>query len=240
MWRSPSRPPAPRPVLRFALLAAALTLPLVFLPGSQSLYPRLFAAHAGPLLDALTGKRQLRIAAADPALRADRADLHVASFDARGLVRHWRIEVRLWSRGWWPTAAASALILATPLAWGRRLGALAAGVALLDLLLLLRLGLLVWALDGATGPGGAGVRSLALQVIIESFNSWVAPLVSVLLVWAVVARPGAHVDLSGMRRWLPGQGAARRVGQEGQQERREGAEDHEAGAGGDRSGRGEP
>jgi len=239
MWHNPSRA-APKPVLAFALQAAALTLLLVFLPGSRTLYPRLFAAHAEPVLDALGGERQLRVATLDPALRSDRADLRIVSLDPRGDLRHWRIAVRLWSRGWWPTAAASAMILATPLAWRRRLAALVAGIALLDLLLLLRLGLLVLALDAATAPGGSGSGSRALQVNVESFNSWVAPLVSVLLVWAVVARPGAHIDLRGIRRWLPGQGAAGGVGQEGEQQRQREAEGDEAGAGGDRPGRGEP
>jgi hypothetical protein len=64
--------------------------------------------------------------------------------DAEGNARALQLTVDAWQMGWVPTAFLMALIVATPVSWGRRFWALAWGLAWLHAFILLTMGIFVW------------------------------------------------------------------------------------------------
>jgi hypothetical protein len=247
MWRSSSIAKR-KPAHVFVAQAAALSLLLGFLPGMKLAYPAVFAAQGNFLFQWLGEQRHVRFLTLAPDRRADGSDTRMLGFGQYSEQPQWKVTFRIWSRGWWPTAVVMAMVLATPLALRRRLRALAAGIALIDLLVLLRVGVLTLALYAASDPRASPRSARVLEVVIESFNSWVPAVASVLHAWVPAVRPATAIDLAASSRWLGhllapgrasrldgapaqptqggGEGAARGVGQKGQ-------EDGESGGDGD-------
>ena len=232
MWRGASRARR-KPAQVFLVQAAALALLLGFLPRMDRIYPTAFNAHAGVVfnlaLAIASPERSVRMATIDPGLNADRRDTRLVGLE--GGRRLWRQFYRVFSMGWWPTACVTGLVLATPLPWRRRLLALAGGVLIVDALLLVRIGVMVLLNYAVSGPDPGAGWERAREVAEESFISWVPPLVFVLLAWASVASPATTIDLAAARRLVPrsragsgtsppegpGEGPARRVGEEAEE-----------------------
>jgi hypothetical protein len=241
--RSDPSPIRPKPGQVFVAQAAAIALvlgllPLV-LPGPTTTYPRIFNAHAEPIYNALlrwvSPERSLRLATIDPSQHADRRDTRMVGYGPYRKPREFREFYRVHSMGWWPTAVVTGLVLATPLPWRRRLLAWLAGVLLVDALLLLRVGVMVWVNFAASVPGAGEGWNRTRHVAEESFTSWVPPLVIALVSWAAVARPASTVDWTAGMRWLSrsgrqqrrSQAPARGVAEKGQEETDAGPEQDE-------------
>jgi hypothetical protein len=237
---SPSRP---KPGQRFVAQAAAIALvlgllPLV-LPGPTTTYPRIFNAHAeliyNGLLRWISPKRSVRMVTIDPLEYADRRDTRMVGYGPYRKPREFRQFYRVHSMGWWPTAVVTGLVLATPLPWRRRLGGWLVALLLVDVLLLVRVGVMVWVNFEASVPGNGESWERTRQVAQESFTSWVPPLVIALFAWAAVARPATYVDWGAALRWLSPSGGKQRVrqpppgriAQEGQQQADEGSQGDE-------------
>ncbi len=234
-----------------AAIALVLGLLPLVLPGPTTTYPRIFNAHAEVIYNALlrlvSPERSVRLATIDPFQHSDRRDTRMVGFGPYREPREFRQFYRVHSMGWWPTAVVTGLVLATPLPWRRRLGAWIAAILLVDVLVLLRVGVMVFvnfavAVPGA-GPGWERIR----QVAEESFTSWVPPLVIALLAWVVAARPARCIDWATTMSWLSPSGARQRVGQpppgrvgeERQQQREEGRDGDQERGGPDLPGSGE-
>ncbi len=225
-----------KPVLVFAAQAALLGVLLGLLPVASQVYPRVFNAHAEVIYNAALGvlspERSVRAVALDPSEHKDRRDTRLVGLGPHREPYEWRSHFRIASRGWWPTALALGMVLATPLPARRRLLAAAGAVLLMDVLVLLRVGAVV-AVYFAMAEPEPDPRWLRLgEAVIASFNSWVFGLVTVLFTWASLASPAATIDLRLAESWLrgssrrkeSGQGAAGGVGGEGQQHRDHGPE----------------
>jgi hypothetical protein len=219
MRREPS-PIPPKPGQAFVVQAAAIALvlgllPLV-LPGPTTTYPRIFNAHAEPIYNAVlrwvSPERSVRMVTIDPSKYADRRDSRMVGFGPYREPREFRQFYRVHNMGWWPTAVVTGLVLATPLPWGRRLLAWLAALLIVDVLLLLRVGVMVWLNFGSSVPGAGEGWERARHVAEASFTSWVPPMVIALVAWAAVARPASTVDWAGALRTLPS-GRKQRVGQ---------------------------
>lgn len=158
-------------------------------------YPTVFNAHANFVFQWFGKDRYLRFKTLPPEIRKDRADSRMTGHGPRSNRSQWRLIYRITSRGWWPTAFLIGMILATPLPWRRRLLALVAGVVILDALILARLASMAAALFGASEPVPVEAWVRALDPLTESFNSWVPPVVSILIAWVAVAKPARTVDV---------------------------------------------
>jgi len=108
--------------------------------------------------------------------------------DATGQSHRYLLTVDAWQMGWTPTAFLTALTLATPLPWRRRLGALFRGSWLIHGFILLTLGIFLWNESTRLGlvmlsPFWKGVANqleqLALNPVGPSF--FVATLIWVLV-----------------------------------------------------------
>ena len=236
-------PIRPRPGHVFVVEAAAIALVLgllpLALPGPTTGYARIFNAHAEPIYNTVlrwvSPERRVRMATLDPSQYADRRDTRMVGFGPYREPREFRQFYRVHTMGWWPTAVVTGLVLATPLPWRRRLLTWLAALLLVDALLLLRVGVMVWVNFAASVPGAGEGWERARQVAGESFTSWVPPMVIALVAWAAVGRPASSVDWSAALRLLGpsgrqhrvAQASTRRVGQEGQEETDERAESDE-------------
>jgi hypothetical protein len=234
----------------FLLQAALLSLLLGFLPGTDRVYPTAFNAHAQVVFNAALSVampgHHVRMDTIDPSLNADRRDTRMVGYGPQQKQRLWRQFYRTFGLGWWPTAFVAGMVLATPLPWGRRVLALLGGVALVDLLTMVRVGVMLFLNYAVTEEGGIWIK--ARDVAEASFTSWVPPLVIVLFSWAAVARPSSTIDLGPARRLLAGpegSGPAQRqqrrdaapggVAEQGQQDSQRRAGDDDPGGGRDGS-----
>jgi len=220
---TPSRVAARRkPIPVFAVQAALIGVALVFLPGVSHVYPKLFNAHANVVFQWFGEGRQLRFKTLPEGSRKDGSDSRMSGFGPRSARSEWRLIYRIQSRGWWPTAILIGMILATPLPLRRRIGALLGGLVLLDALLLARLAATAAVMYGASAPKPDPVYERLLEPVVESFNSWVPPAMSVLFTWVVVCRPGGFIDArSGWLASLLGRSGRRAAAPPAREERAE-------------------
>lgn len=186
---------APKPVALFCLHAALLAVLIGLWPTPRALYPPLFHARAEALFSAVSDS-PLRFGPAEP----EGPDTRMSRWRAGAPV--WTSEFGAVRLGWWPAAALLALLLATPLAPGRRALAALAGLLLLELFALARVGIEVAYLDLelARGPGGAasGPLHLLLRAGSESLTATIPSAAAVLAVWVAVARPRGRIDATAL------------------------------------------
>ncbi len=198
----------PKPIGLFAAHALALTLLLGFWSTPRAAYPDLFRAHANGLFAAL-GAPELRLEPRSPDARP-RADTWLRRAAADGGAPPWEAWFDLDRIGWWPSAALVALLLATPLAPGRRALAIAGGLVLLDAVTLGRIGVEIgyagYELAHGSGAPARGPLHLLLRVGSESLTATVPSAAAVLVLWVLLARPRHAIDLG---RWLRAPPSAR-------------------------------
>ena len=186
---------------------AALLLCAAVVPGLQDGYPTLFHAQANLLFSAgggLGGDRAVRFSWPDPV--AERAtsgarhggsgasDTRMVGYDRTHVdPRRFEAEYRIAPRGFWPLALVGALMLATPLPWGRRWALVLLSGVVVSCFTLAQAGLLAFTSFGLADHGGADWERAA-RVAQSLFNSERPPLLVAVLVWAVAARPGRYLD----------------------------------------------
>ena len=207
---SPSRIP-PKPILLFLVQALALFFLIGHWPTPKDAYPALFQAHANAVFGLLPDHTvELGPApesgGSSPEGRESQVDTAMTG-RVRGVAGPgWTSTFSANRIGYWPLAALAALILATPMTSWRRLAALCGGLLLLDATTLARVGVEVaYAFAELThGPGGdlRGFGHLLLRVGSEALTATVPSLAAVLVVWVLVARPAAALDLGLLRRLL--------------------------------------
>jgi hypothetical protein len=179
-----------------------LTLAIGFWPTPRAAYPALFHAHANALF-ALAEAPHVRLAAPE-ATSGPATDTVMSGAPQAGAGPAWRSWFDLRRIGWWPSAALLAMLLATPLNPGRRVFAILAGLGLIDLFTLGRIGVEI-AYAGSEASRGAapgGLLDLLLRVGSESLTATVPSVAIVFLAWVLVATPRNAIDLRGARSWL--------------------------------------
>jgi hypothetical protein len=193
---SPSRAASkPKPVSVFAAQAALIGAALIFLPGVSGVYPKLFNEHANVVFQWFGAERRLHFKTLPEGSRRDGSDSRMSGYGPHHPKAQWRLIYRIESRGWWPTAILIGMVVATPLPLRRRIGALLAGLVLLDALILARIAATAGVMYGASGPKPDEFFQGILDPVLESFNSWLPPAMSVLLSWVVVCQPARTIDV---------------------------------------------
>jgi hypothetical protein len=202
--RSDPKPIRPRPALHFALLALALALLLGSWSAPRTHYPALFHAHATPILAAVTGHPVL-LESPEP-IDARLGDTLMKGYLPGFFRPAWTSQFSVTRIGYWPSLALVALLLATPLAPLRRALAIAAGLLLLDLVVLGRIALeIAYAyFEAERGPGQAaqGLVHLLLRVGSESLTATIPSAAAVLLIWVLLANPRRSLDIGPLRAFL--------------------------------------
>jgi hypothetical protein len=197
-----------RPIQRWLLYAALWLLPIGFLPGASSVYPRLIHAEGNRLFAAFGSGRSIAFSWVDPSARADRSDTRMQGWVEGEPTRRWRAVFSLRRRGYWPSAVFAALLFATPMSARRRALALPGGLACLNLLLFAQLAFLGSCAFAASGLDGSCWRAL-LPVAQGSFNSPVPSYVWVFVLWVLLAQPSAGLEVSDTLRFSRRRGSAR-------------------------------
>jgi hypothetical protein len=131
--------------LRFIVIFGLLIAPW---PGLNQAYSRYFQSFGQWSFDA-TGDSGRKVIFAPASGEVPELDTRVtlentALASSSGQVEGRRTGLNTRSIGWVPTALTIALVLATPIPWGRRLGALAAGLVLIHLFIYVSLLSWVW------------------------------------------------------------------------------------------------
>jgi hypothetical protein len=185
-------------LLRFALLFGLLILPW---PGWHQAYGAYFRAFAQRVFEEHDGQR--RMAFAPVAAPGDPFDTRIsmgnrALLDADGKGLLMRTEVDSRSIGWIPTALTLALIVATPIAWSRRIPALAAGLVLVHVFIALTLQTWIW--DNSPGVSlltlSASSKWVADQLQFAFLNQLGASFTVPVLIWVVVTFQRQDVRLA--------------------------------------------
>lgn len=193
---SPSRAaPKRKPVSVFAVQAALIGIVLIALPGVSEVFPKLWNEHANLVFQWFGEGRRLHFKTLPEGTRKDGSDSRMSGYGPSHPKAQWRLIYRIESRGWWPTAMLIGMVVVTPLPLRRRVGALLAGLLVLDALLLARIAAIAGVMYGASGPKPDEFSERILGPVIESFNSWLPPAMSVLLAWVIVCRPSQTIDL---------------------------------------------
>jgi hypothetical protein len=95
------------------------------------------------------------------------------------------------------------MVIATPLPLLQRAGALLIGVVLINAFTLLQVAMLAYVSFRVAASGGDSEEWQRASVAASGiFNSELPRVVAVLLMWALVARPGKTIDTSSARAWL--------------------------------------
>ncbi len=194
-----------KPVHVFLLHAAFLLALIGVLPGSRAIYPRVFHAVGNTLLDSMGDGLSVRFQWIDPSLRADAADTRMLGREAGKLEYRWRGVYSSHRRGFWPSAAFAALMLATPMSRRRLAVTLSLGLLLFNAFFVLQVAAFAWVLFGATGStaGASWLASeWAMPLAREMFNSPIGNFAFVFLLWAWLANPARGLDLEGLNALL--------------------------------------
>ncbi len=193
-----------KPIHVFSVQVIVLTLLIFWWPTPKQLYPDFFHAQANLLFS--WGPRHTLRFEAKPADDPRPVDTVMTGY-ARGRPDPlWTAWFSVNRMGYWPVSTLTAMLLATPMAARRRLGALAAGLFLLNLYTLARV--MVTAqfafYEQAHGPGGPAqsLLHLLLKVGSEGLTSTMQSLAGILIAWALVAQPGRSIDLGPVRRLI--------------------------------------
>jgi hypothetical protein len=186
----------------FAAQALALALLIGHWPSPKRHYPAFLHAHAAPVLSWATGHPvSLR---APPAGAPGEVDTVMKGY-AHGPVHPlWTSRFSVTRVGYWPSAVLAALILAMPLAPLRRGAALLAGLLLLNLVTLGRLGVEItyayYEVEHGPGQAARGVAHVLLRVGSESLTASIPSAAAVLLIWVLVANPWRALDATSVRK----------------------------------------
>jgi hypothetical protein len=186
------------------LLALALALLLGYWSAPRTHYPGLFHAHATPILANLTG-RPVLLGAPEPA--AEHYGDTLMKGYLEGFFRPaWTSQFSVARIGYWPSLLLTALLLATPLAPLRRALAVAAGLLLLDLVVLGRIALEIayayFEAEHGAGQAAQGLVHLLLRVGSESLTATIPSAAAVLLIWVLLANPRQSLDIGALRALL--------------------------------------
>jgi hypothetical protein len=191
----------PRPKALHWFVAQAIALSLIgFWPAPRDAYPALFQAHANALSGALA-PNAARFAPSQ--IPGTDTEMTVAAPRA-GPAAAWQSSFSVDRIGYWPSAALLAMLLATPLAPLRRALAAAAGLVLVDLFVLARVGVeiayLARRFPNAPSDAAQGLVDRLLLVGSESLTATIPSAAFVLVCWVALARPWRTIDLSAARR----------------------------------------
>ncbi len=182
-----------KPVVRFLLVFVVCYGLLIFpWPGWEPVYGAGFRAAAQTLLGGRSGDRFLRFQASErptrPALTTTilLGNIRQAGPDGRGPMLPIQIDTR--SLGWMPTAVFTALVLAAPTGWRRRLLSLGAGMILVHGYILGCLLALIWHRSGEVGLvrfnsfTAAWAAGLEATLVTHIWSSFAIPA----LIWLLV------------------------------------------------------
>lgn len=206
--RSSEVEPRARPIQRWLLYAGLLLLAIGLAPGASRVYSGAIHIEGNALFGCFGAGRSISFEWVDPGSRTDRSDTRMQGWLEAERTRRWRAVFSLARRGYWPSAAFAALLLATPMSGRRRILALAGGLVSLNLFLLSQLALLGACAFAASSASSPFWRAL-LPLARGSFNSPVASYVLVFVLWVLFARPSAAIDFTAAIRLGPGRRTAR-------------------------------
>lgn len=202
MIASVTTQPRPKPVHWFVAHAIALSLLIGFWPTPRAAYPALFHAHANALFGRLAAPH-VRLA---PGATTDTT--MVVAAPRAGAAAAWESSFSVGRIGYWPSAVLLAMLLATPLSPLRRALAAAAGLLLIDLFTLARIGVeiahLTHRLPDGSPDSAPGPLAVLLRVGSESLTATIPSAAFVLVCWVVLASPWRAIDLSAARAWVGG------------------------------------
>ena len=181
-------PPTLGFVVRFAVMFGLLIAPW---PGWNQAYGEYFRGFGQWIF---SGESDARVVMFAPlAQPGDGLDTQVSVADrtqldanGRGPIKRTGLESR--SLGWLPTALTAALILATPIPWGRRVAALCAGVVLIHLFI--AFSLLIWIWDNSPDVFSGTLSDLWKLITSELSYAFVTQLgisfTIPVLIWVLV------------------------------------------------------
>lgn len=182
--------------------AIVLTFLLAHWPTPRDAFPALFHAQANAVFAALPGPRvELRDPAPGSGIPTDTVLVGVPRPGAPPAWTSWFSVHRI---AYWPAAALVAMLLATPLPPLRRALSIVAGLAVLDVLTLGRIGVEIAyaSYTLAHGTGEHGIVPLLLRTGSESLTATIPSAAFVFATWAAVASPWRTIDLTRARALL--------------------------------------
>ena len=179
----------------FLLQAAILLLVIGHLPRSASIYPRIIHAEANWLFGSFGSERSIAFAWVEPASTTDGSDTRMRGMVRGEQTRRWQAVYSIRRRGYWPSAALVAMVLATPMSYRRRALALPGAVVLLNFFLMAQLsafGLCAFGASEPLAPDPDWFR--ALSITTRFFNSPVPSYALVFVLWTLLVRPSTGID----------------------------------------------
>jgi hypothetical protein len=180
----------------FLLQAAILLLVIGHFPNSTSIYPRIVHAEANLLFGAFGAGRSIAFTGVEPASTADGSDTRMWGMVRGEQTRRWQAVYSIRRRGYWPTAALVAMVLATPMSRRRRAWAVPGAAVLLNIFLMAQLAAFGLCAFGASEPSGPDPGWLrAVSVATRFFNSPVPSYAVVFMLWTLLVRPSAGIDV---------------------------------------------
>jgi hypothetical protein len=201
MIASATTQPRPKPVHWFVAHAIALSLLIGFWPTPRAAYPALFHAHASALFGSVE-RPHVRIGLPGPQARAS-GDTTLAVRARAGTAEGLESSFSITRIGYWPSAMLLAMLLSTPLPPLRRALTAAAGLLLVDLFTLARIGIeiahLTHQLPGGSRDSAPGPLAVLLHIGSESLTATIPSVAFVLVCWVALARPWRTIDLSPAR-----------------------------------------
>src|SRR5258706_4157306 len=202
-------PLRPKPLHWFLVHALAWVLAIGLWPAPRVAYPALFHAHANALLAWIEVPS---VHLASPAPGSDpTVDTVMTGALHAGAEAQWESSFSVAQIGYWPAVAFAALLLAAPASALRRAVSLVLGLALLDLVTLVRIALeIAYASDAlAHGPDAPaqGLAHVLLRVGSDSLTATIPSAAFVLVCWVIAARPWRAIDLRAAQTWIAARGS---------------------------------
>jgi len=183
--------------IQLLLLQAAILLLLIgHLPYSASFYPRMVHAEANLLFRSFGSDRSIAFEWIEPGSTADGSDTLMRGMVRGEETRRWQAVYSIRRRGYWPSAALIAMVIATPMSHRRRALALPGAALLLNVFLMVQLAVFGLCAFGASLPSGPDPGWLrALSLATRFFNSPVPSYALVFVLWTLLAQPSTGIDL---------------------------------------------
>jgi len=179
----------------FILHVGVLLLAAAWMPGAKEAYPAAFHAQANFFFGVFGGERVVRLSA--PQDNWDGADTKMAGYQRGRFEPRFTARYIIAERGYWPLVIVAVMAIATPLPLLQRVFGLVIGVLLINAFTLLQVASLAFVSYGVAASGGESEAwNQASTAATGIFNSEIPRFVSVLLVWALVARPAKTLEMS--------------------------------------------